>query len=72
MLFNLFKRNLKPPKLGRWKVGETMDIVVKKAGQATDDHCGSGLCNKKYTEKKHKKDEKGKPYEFDPLLPFCM
>jgi hypothetical protein len=24
MILNLFKQNLKPPKLGRWKVGENM------------------------------------------------
>ena len=44
--FRLFKRNL-PPKLGRWRTDEPAELIYRKVELATDDHCGSDLCQKK-------------------------
>ena len=46
LIGRLFKRTL-PPKLGRWRTDEPVEIIVRKAELATDDHCGSDLCAKK-------------------------
>ena len=46
LIGRLFKRSL-PPKLGRWRTDEPVEIIVRKAELATDDHCGSDLCAKK-------------------------
>ena len=43
---NIFKRSL-PPKLGRWRTDEPIDVIYRKVQLATDDHCGSDLCQKK-------------------------
>ena len=43
---NIFKRGL-PIKLGRWKTHEPDEVIYRKAELATDDHCGSDLCQKK-------------------------
>lgn len=49
----IFKRNL-PPKLGRWRTDEPVELIYRKVELATDDHCGSDLCQKK-VEIKNKK-----------------
>ena len=46
LIGRLFKRTL-PTKLGRWRTDEPVEIIVRKAELATDDHCGSDLCSKK-------------------------
>tara|TARA_B100001057_G_C22599841_1_gene852329 strand:- start:35 stop:256 length:222 start_codon:yes stop_codon:yes gene_type:complete len=46
LIGRLFKRSL-PPKLGRWRTDEPVEIILRKAELATDDHCGSDLCSKK-------------------------
>ena len=46
LIGRLFKRSL-PPKLGRWRTDEPVEIIVRKAELATDDHCGSDLCAKR-------------------------
>jgi len=46
LIGRLFKRSL-PTKLGRWRTDEPVEIIVRKAELATDDHCGSDLCAKK-------------------------
>ena len=46
LIGRLFKRSL-PTKLGRWRTDEPVEIIVRKAELATDDHCGSDLCSKK-------------------------
>lgn len=46
LIGRLFKRSL-PPKLGRWRTDEPVEIIVRKAELATVDHCGSDLCAKK-------------------------
>ena len=46
LIGRLFKRSL-PPKLGRWRTDEPVEIIVRKAELATDDHCGSDLCVKR-------------------------
>ena len=70
----LFKRNL-PPKLGRWKTAEPTELIYRKVELATDDHCGSDLCQKK-VEIKNKKKEKPQlskiVYEMDPMLPYII
>ena len=50
LIGRLFKRSL-PTKLGRWRTDESVEIIVRKAELATDDHCGSDLCSKKITVK---------------------
>ena len=65
-----FKKDV-PVKLGRWSTGQNMDILVKKAQQATDDHCGSDLCIRNFEKKEIKKDTK-KEFKMDPLLPYVM
>jgi len=47
----IFKRSL-PPKLGRWRTDEPIDVIYRKVELATDDHCGSDLCQKKVEPKK--------------------
>lgn len=69
-ILRIFKKDV-PVKLGRWGTGQNMDILVKKAQQATDDHCGSELCSKNFEKKKIKKDNK-KEFKMDPLLPYVM
>ena len=76
LLGKIFKRPI-PTKLGRWATGETMDIIVRKAELATDDHCGSDLCTRNNTDKKEKRDKPKKntqqfAYEMDPLLPYVI
>ena len=69
-----FKKDV-PVKLGRWGTGQNMDILVKKAQQATDDHCGSDLCIRNFEKKEIKKDIKKdikKEFKMDPLLPYVM
>tara|TARA_B100001057_G_C22081634_1_gene655978 strand:- start:35 stop:256 length:222 start_codon:yes stop_codon:yes gene_type:complete len=46
LIGRLFKRSL-PPKLGRWRTDEPVEIILRKVELATDDHCGSDLCSKK-------------------------
>ena len=46
LIGRLFKRSL-PTKLGRWRTDEPVEIIVRKAELATDDHCGSDLCAKR-------------------------
>jgi len=75
LIGRLFKRAL-PTKLGRWRTDEPIEIIVRKAELATDDHCGSDLCSKKDIVKDKKKSPK-KPqikmvYDLDPLLPYVM
>tara|TARA_Y100001936_G_scaffold58208_1_gene57402 strand:+ start:77 stop:310 length:234 start_codon:yes stop_codon:yes gene_type:complete len=72
--FRFFKRNL-PPKLGRWRTDEPAELIYRKVELATDDHCGSDLCQKKVVikNKKEKKPELSKfAYEMDPLLPYII
>ena len=76
LIGRLFKRAL-PTKLGRWRTDEPIEIIVRKAELATDDHCGSDLCTKKdiVNDKKNKSPKKAQSkivYEFDPLLPYVM
>ena len=76
LLGKIFKRPI-PTKLGRWATGETMDIIVRKAELATDDHCGSDLCTRNNTDKKEKRDKPNKnkqnfAYDMDPLLPYII
>ena len=66
---NIFKRGL-PIKLGRWKTHEPDEVIYRKAELATDDHCGSDLCQKKI-EIKNKEITKIM-YEMDPLLPYII
>jgi len=54
---NIFKRSL-PIKLGRWKTDEPIEVIYRKAELATDDHCGSDLCQKKIEPKKVKEEPK--------------
>lgn len=51
---NIFKRGL-PIKLGRWKTHEPDEVIYRKAELATDDHCGSDLCQKKIELKTRKR-----------------
>ena len=37
LIGRLFKRSL-PPKLGRWRTDEPVEIILRKAELATDDH----------------------------------
>ena len=75
LIGRLFKRSL-PPKLGRWRTDEPVEIIVRKAELATDDHCGSDLCSKKIIikdkDKSPKKEQAKMEYELDPLLPYIM
>ena len=64
-----FKKDV-PVKLGRWKTGVNSDILIKRAQQATDDHCGSELCIDNF--KKEVKKNDLKKFEMDPLLPYVM
>jgi len=66
---NIFKRGL-PIKLGRRKTDEPYEVIYRKAELATDDHCGSDLCQKKI-EIKNKEITKIM-YEMDPLLPYII
>ena len=73
---NIFKRSL-PPKLGRWRTDEPIDVIYRKVQLATDDHCGSDLCQKKVEPKKEnpKKENHKKSkivYDMDPLLPYII
>ena len=69
--FRIFKRNL-PVKLGRWRTDEPTELIYRKVELATDDHCGSDLCQKK-VEKKEEKPKLNKiVYKMDPLLPYVM
>ena len=68
--FRIFKRNL-PVKLGRWRTDEPTELIYRKVELATDDHCGSDLCQKK-VEKKEEKPKLKIVYEMDPLLPYVM
>ena len=76
LLGKIFKRPI-PTKLGRWATGETMDIIVRKAELATDDHCGSDLCTRNNTDKNEKRDNPKEnkqkfAYDIDPLLPYVI
>lgn len=75
LIGRFFKRTL-PTKLGRWRTDEPVEIIVRKAELATDDHCGSDLCTKKRIpknkDKSPKRDESKIIYEIDPLLPYVM
>ena len=55
----IFKRNL-PPKLGRWRTDEPVELIYRKVELATDDHCGSDLCQKKVEIKNKEKKDKDK------------
>lgn len=70
---NIFKRSL-PIKLGRWKTDEPIEVIYRKAELATDDHCGSDLCQKKIEPKKVKEEPKISKlvYEMDPLLLYII
>ncbi len=72
--FRFFKCNL-PPKLGRWRTDEPAELIYRKVELATDDHCGSDLCQKKVVikNKKEKKPELSKfASEMYPLLPYII
>ena len=72
LLRNIFKRSL-PTKLGRWRTGEHMKIINRKAQLATDDNCGSNLCLKEIKEKSIKNKEKIRIiYELDHLVPYVI
>ena len=61
---NIFKRSL-PIKLGRWKTNESIEVIYRKAELATDDHCGSDLCQKKIEPKKVKEEHKKSKIVYD-------
>tara|TARA_B100001142_G_scaffold322747_1_gene371625 strand:- start:126 stop:350 length:225 start_codon:yes stop_codon:yes gene_type:complete len=69
--FRILKRNL-PVKLGRWRTDESTELIYRKVELATDDHCGSDLCQKKVEPKKEKPKPNKIVYELDPLLPYVM
>ena len=75
LIGRLFKRSL-ATKLGRWRTDEPVEIIVRKAELATDDHCGSDLCSKKIIvkdkDKSPKKETTKMSFEMDPLLPYVM
>lgn len=88
MIRNLFKRKNLQPKLGRWGVTYEKPVLDKRINWANHDHCGSEICEKKFTEKnkevenwdeylKNKKQKKEKEKtvnmkSFDEMLPFCI
>ena len=49
LIGRLFKRSL-PTKLGRWRTDEPVEIIVRKAELATDDHqevtCSKNYCKR--------------------------
>ena len=62
MIRNLFKRNLfkrknLQPKLGRWGVTYEKPVLDKRINWANHDHCGSEVCEKHFSDKKHKEVE---------------
>ena len=61
---NIFKRSL-PPKLGRWRTDEPIDVIYRKVQLATDDHCGSDLCQKKVEPKKENPKKSKIVYDMD-------
>ena len=69
--FRIFKRNL-PVKLGRWRTDEPTELIYRKVELATDDHCGSDLCQKKVEKKEETPILNKIVYEMDPLLPYVM
>jgi hypothetical protein len=49
MFKNLFKMSM-PVKLGRWSVTYEASILEKRINWANHDHCGSEVCENKFTE----------------------
>tara|TARA_B000000557_G_C20627744_1_gene380922 strand:+ start:176 stop:400 length:225 start_codon:yes stop_codon:yes gene_type:complete len=74
MLSRIFKKTT-PIRLGRWAVTNDVNVQEYRINWANHDHCGSEICEKKFTkEKKEKKEKKTKVNmaPFDELLPFCI
>tara|TARA_X000000950_G_scaffold159369_2_gene195234 strand:- start:30334 stop:30597 length:264 start_codon:yes stop_codon:yes gene_type:complete len=87
-MISRFLRKAKPIKLGRWAVTNDVKVQEQRINWANHDHCGSEICEKKFTEKnkevenwdeylKNKKQKKEKEKtvnmkSFDEMLPFCI
>ncbi|MBL96277.1 MAG: hypothetical protein CMF52_00510 [Legionellales bacterium] len=62
MIRNLFKRKSLQPKLGRWGVTYEKPVLDKRINWANHDHCGSEVCEKHFSDKKHKEVENWDEY----------
>lgn len=70
-MISRFLRKAKPIKLGRWAVTNDVKVQEQRINWANHDHCGSEICEKKFTKDK-KKEKKVNMQPFDEMLPFCI